>query len=119
MVYIALISALNAGIVQNSMIYMFFFGLGTLPGFIFLGVLKDFFARISFFNRKFVLASLISVVGLFMVIRGLNLGIPYVSPKIEIMMAKEEDNADDKPKIRAKMSCCSTKDEYSCEDTHE
>lgn len=119
MVYIALISALNAGSVPNAMIYMFFFGLGTLPGFIFLGVLKDFFARAHFFNRKFVLASLISVVGLFMIIRGLNLGIPYLSPKIEMMIAKDSDKASDGPKVEAKMSCCSTKDEVFCEEeTH-
>lgn len=117
MVYVALISALNAGSIQNSMIYMFFFGLGTLPGFIFLGVLKDFFARASFFNRKFVLASLISVVGLFMVLRGLNLGIPYVSPKIEMMMAKGEDESIENPKMEAKMSCCSVDEE--CEDSLE
>ncbi|PWH86342.1 sulfite exporter TauE/SafE family protein [Brumimicrobium oceani] len=119
MVYIALISALNAGSIQNSMIYMFFFGLGTLPGFIFLGVLKDFFARASFFNRKFVLASLISVVGLFMILRGLNLGIPYVSPKIEMMMAKGEKKASSDAKIEAKMSCCSSKEEEECTDGEE
>lgn len=116
MVYIALISALNAGSVQNSMIYMFFFGLGTLPGFIFLGVLKDFFARANFFNRKFVLASLISVVGLFMVLRGLNLGIPYVSPKIEMMMAKGEKEGLGEPKMEAKMTCCSSKEDDSCDE---
>lgn len=115
MVYVALGFALSMGSVQNAMIYMFVFGLGTLPGFIFLGVLKDFFSRISFFNRKFVLATLISVVGLFMVIRGLNLGIPYVSPKIEMMMAKENDDAKHSPKMEAKMSCCSSKKDDSCE----
>ncbi|HLV42408.1 MAG TPA: sulfite exporter TauE/SafE family protein [Brumimicrobium sp.] len=116
MVYIALISALNAGSIQNSMIYMFFFGIGTLPGFIFLGVLKDYFARINFFNRKLVLASLVSVVGVFMILRGLNLGIPYISPKMEMMMSNEKENSSHQPKVEAKMSCCSSKDEDSCDD---
>jgi hypothetical protein len=119
MVYVALGFALSMGSVQNAMLYMFVFGLGTLPGFIFLGVLKDFFARIGFFNRKFVLATLISVVGLFMVVRGLNLGIPYVSPKIEMMMAKGDKEASGEPKMEAKMSCCSSKDEDSCEEEAE
>lgn len=113
MVYVALGFALSMGSVQNAMIYMFVFGLGTLPGFIFLGVLKDFFARVGFFNRKFVLATLISVVGLFMVIRGLNLGIPYVSPKIEMMMSKGDKESTDQPKMEAKMSCCSLPGEDS------
>jgi len=119
MVYIALISALNTGSIQNSMIYMFFFGLGTLPGFIFLGVLKDFFARMNFFNRKLVLASLISLVGVFMILRGMNLGIPIISPKMEMIMSKANEHNSDSPKIEAKMSCCSSKDEDSCEEDAE
>ncbi|WP_107037691.1 sulfite exporter TauE/SafE family protein [Brumimicrobium mesophilum] len=109
MVYVALGFALTMGSVQKAMIYMFVFGLGTLPGFIFLGVLKDFFARIGFFNRKFVFATLISIVGLFMVIRGLNLGIPYVSPKIEMMIAKGEKEKIGDPRMEVKMTCCSSK----------
>lgn len=115
MVYAALMYALNTGSIQNSMIFMFSFGIGTLPGFLFLGVLKDFFTKIQFFNRKLVLASLISIVGVLMVLRGLNLGIPYISPKTEMMMAKEKDNAPGHPKIEAKMSCCSSKDKDSCD----
>ncbi|HLW29410.1 MAG TPA: sulfite exporter TauE/SafE family protein [Brumimicrobium sp.] len=117
MVYIALISALNAGSVQNSMIYMFFFGVGTLPGFIFIGILKDFFAKVNFFNRKLVLASLISLVGVFMILRGLNLDIPMISPKMEKVISKNgESSSSDHPKIEAKMSCCSSKNEDTCEE---
>src|SRR5690554_968762 len=119
MVYVALSSALGTGSVQNAMLFMFFFGIGTLPGFLFLGVLKDFFSRINFFNRKLVLASLISLVGLFMILRGMNLGIPFISPKMEMMMSKANDDQSDAPKIEAKMSCCSSNDEDSCEEITE
>jgi sulfite exporter TauE/SafE len=119
MVYAALMYALNTGSIQNSMIFMFTFGIGTLPGFLFLGVLKDFFKKINFFNRKLVLASLISIVGVLMVLRGLNLGIPFISPKTEMMMDKAEGNTSDQPKIEAKMSCCSSKDEDSCDEETE
>lgn len=112
MVYVALVSALNTGSIQNAMTYMFFFGLGTLPIFIFLGVLKDFFAKQFFFNRKVVLASLISIVGLFMILRGLNLGIPLISPKIETLATSNEEEATPPHhKVEAKMSCCSIGEE--------
>ncbi|MEX1190480.1 MAG: sulfite exporter TauE/SafE family protein [Brumimicrobium sp.] len=115
MVYIALITALNTGNLANSTLFMFVFGLGTLPGFLFLGNLKDFFSRMAFFNKRVVLASLISIVGLFMVLRGMNLGIPYISPKMEMMTAKSNSDSDKNPTIEAKMSCCSEKNTASCE----
>ncbi len=116
MVYVALSSALNTGSVQNSMIFMFSFGIGTLPGFLFLGVLKDFFARIKFFNRKLVLASLVSLVGIFMILRGMNLDIPYISPKMEKIMTNASNHNADHPQMEVKMSCCSSKEDDSCEE---
>lgn len=118
MVYVALLGAMNAGSLEGSLVYMLAFGIGTLPGFIFLGALKDYFNRFKLFSKKTVLASLISLVGIFMILRGLNLGIPYISPKVEIMVAKEEPNSagsDESQKIEAELSCCSPSNE-SCEE---
>ena len=112
MVYVALLAAMNTGNMQNSFIYMVSFGIATLPGFIFLGALKDYFNRIAFFNRRTVLASLISLVGVFMILRGLNLNIPFVSPKIEIITAEEDtDQLNHEPIIEAEFSCCSSSKE--------
>lgn len=111
MVYVALLSALNVGRIEYSVIYMIAFGLGTLPGSIFLGALKDYFNRLKFFSRKTVLASLISLVGVFMILRGLNLGIPYISPKVEMIVDKtvpKDTETSGQPKIEAEMSCCSS-----------
>ncbi|PKR81547.1 hypothetical protein CW751_03205 [Brumimicrobium salinarum] len=115
MVYVALISALNVGGIENAMLYMFFFGLGTLPGFLFLGAMKDYFAKMQVFNRKMVLASLISLVGVFMILRGMNLGIPYVSPKMEMVVSAQKETKKETKNIEAKMSCCSQKDEEGCD----
>jgi sulfite exporter TauE/SafE len=118
MVYVALLGALNAGNLVNSTLFMFVFGIGTLPGFIFLGALKDTFAKLKFFNKRVVLASLISIVGVFMILRGMNLGIPYISPKMEMVMAKHNKNNSEgiqkDLKIEAKMSCCSESKEAIC-----
>lgn len=118
MVYVALLGALNAGNLANSTLFMFVFGIGTLPGFIFLGALKNTFSKLTFFNKRVVLASLVSIVGIFMVLRGMNLGIPYISPKMEMVIAKHNKNnlndAQEDLKIEAKMSCCSETKEENC-----
>ena len=106
MVYVALLSALNFGNVGNAMLFMFVFALGTAPGFIFLAVFKGF--KSQFFAKKIVVASLVSVVGILMVVRGMNLGIPYLSPKMEITNVDESEG-----KEEAAMSCCS---KSSCDD---
>ena len=118
MVYFALVAALSTGNMANSILFMFVFGVGTLPGFIFLGALKDTFAKLAFFNKRVVLASLVSIVGVFMILRGLNLGIPYISPKMEMVVAKHDENKpkaiNEDLKVEAKMSCCSKSQEASC-----
>lgn len=118
MVYVALLGAINTGSMEHSLIYMLSFGIATLPGFIFLGALKDYFNRLRFFSRKTVLASLISLVGIFMILRGLNLGIPYISPKIEMMVQKEDStstNMGNDAKVEAELSCCSSSSVNDCE----
>jgi len=119
MVYFALAAALSTGSLANSTLFMLVFGLGTLPGFIFLGALKGTLAKLTFFNKRVVLASLVSVVGLFMILRGMNLDIPLVSPKMEKVMAKKgKDNkkgSNDELKMEATMSCCSkSKESANC-----
>lgn len=118
MVYFALVTALSTGDMTYSILFMFVFGLGTLPGFIFLGALKDMFARLTFFNKRAVLASLVSIVGVFMILRGMNLDIPFVSPKMEKVIVKNnKENVDENltnSKIEATMSCCSKSKETTC-----
>lgn len=82
MVYTALITAIIAGRPIFSSFTLFFFGLGTLPGMI----------LISFFANKIttrfrgrinkVLPLFVTIIGILIIIRGLNLNIPYLSPKI-------------------------------------
>ena len=115
MVYVALLSALNAGSMEGSALFMIFFGLGTLPGFLVLALLKNRFTAWSFLSNKIVIASLISIVGLAIVLRGLNLGIPYISPKMEMV---EKMIGNEKVK-EVEVSCCSKKGTENCESLQE
>ena len=111
MVYVALLSAMNTGSISNSALFMIFFGLGTAPGFIVLALLKDKIFRWNFLSKKIVVASLVSLVGLAILLRGMNLGIPYISPKMELATNANNTKSDEEIIV----SCCSkSKKETTC-----
>jgi len=84
MVYMALASALNAEGLVNSFLFMLLFGLGTLP----LLLLFSFVAGFSKQNLKAhftkLLPILYLVIGLWFILRGANLDIPYLSPLLHV-----------------------------------
>jgi sulfite exporter TauE/SafE len=80
MVYFALLNALSSGSLSNSMLAMLGFGMGTLPIFI---LLNGIGLKLSTYPRLKILQPwLLSLVALMIILRGLNLGIPYLSPKV-------------------------------------
>lgn len=82
LVFLALASALLASTPIESALAMAFFGLGTLPG---LFAVAFFAKKISpLFQKRLKNAFpiLLTCIGILMIVRGLNLGIPYFSPKI-------------------------------------
>jgi uncharacterized protein len=82
MVYLAVAGALSTGNLNGGIMFMLFFGLGTLP----VMTLVPFYSnRITYSNRirvGKVLPVLLTIMALAIIIRGLNLGIPYLSPKL-------------------------------------
>ena len=80
MVYFALVTALNAGSVPASVIFMLIFGTGTLPAMLALNLGSH---RISMqsrlFMKKFV-PWFIFMIAVLLIIRGMNLGLPFLSP---------------------------------------
>ncbi len=82
MVYIAISGAMASGSILNAMVFMFVFGLGTLPA---LFSLAFWGTRLSWQNRQNMRKLVPYIVGLtaiLLIIRGLNLNIPYMSPFI-------------------------------------
>jgi len=80
LVYVALTGALVYDSPYQSMLYMLWFGLGTCPVMVgcFLFPKLKLNQRLAFFPRLFPLSVL--VMGLWILTRGLGLGIPYFSP---------------------------------------
>ncbi len=96
LVYVALASAIATGGVASGALFMFLFGLGTLPmlavvtlvGNVITGRFK------SFLNQ--LIPYVIIIIGALFILRGLNLGIPYISPpekKLHIPAKNDSDGS--------------------------
>ncbi|GAB2628631.1 sulfite exporter TauE/SafE family protein [Belliella aquatica] len=84
MVYIALIASLALQNPLNGAIYMFFFGMGTIPMLIAVmvsGKILSIKIRTKLTNALPYLAMFI---GILFIVRGLGLGIHYISPKLHV-----------------------------------
>lgn len=82
LVYMALSASLATGNILTSVVFMAAFGFGTFP-FMILLPFANGFVSVSFRNsiRK-VIPVFIGMVGSVLILRGLNLNIPYLSPEI-------------------------------------
>lgn len=81
-VYFAVTGALAVGSLQAAITFMFFFGLGTLPA---MFSVSYFGTMIKLSVRQFIKKAVpffMVVMGVLLVLRGMGLGIPYVSPFI-------------------------------------
>lgn len=83
LVYVAIAAALATMSSLNAMLLMFSFGIGTIPV---MAGLMIFGHLISINIRQKINRSVPYFVGLMavmLILRGMNLGIPYLSPKLE------------------------------------
>ncbi len=91
LVYVALSSALVIGSVSSSALFMFVFSLGTMPLMISIMVLGKFIS-VSFRSKIHKLVPVfIGFTAVLLILRGLNLGIPYVSPSYQKQNNKVEN----------------------------
>ena len=82
MIYIAIAATLSLTQVTHSVLFMIMFGLGTLPAMMlvaYAGQMMNIETRRLF--RKAVPVFII-IVGIGLILRGLNLGIPFLSPEL-------------------------------------
>lgn len=90
LIYMALAASISTGDAAKGALFMFMFGLGTLPALVLVGVfantLKQRFAN-SFMKVSRVL---LVMTAFLLIVRGSNLGIPYLSPKVNVEKAEME-----------------------------
>jgi sulfite exporter TauE/SafE len=98
MVYLALINSLPSLNLLIGILSMIAFGFGTFLTMFFVPILVNTNLLKNRFQK--LAPILLCVVGLSLILRGMNLGIPYLSPKIIIV----KENNHNKPKVL----CCKT-----------
>lgn len=80
MVYLALAGAIAAGNVLDGMAYMAVFGLGTFPLMMLVALAGARLSPALGRNFRHMLSILALLFGVLLILRGLALGIPYISP---------------------------------------
>ncbi len=89
-VYLGLAGAISTGGFASSILYMALFGLGTVPILIatsYAGKVLGIGIR-RYINRLIPIGAVI--IALLFILRGLSLGIPYISPKGKVLQVKSE-----------------------------
>ncbi|WP_103864164.1 sulfite exporter TauE/SafE family protein [Aquimarina sp. I32.4] len=92
LIYMAVFGAIASGHILKSSLYMFLFGIGTIPLMTITIYAGNFLTQKTRKHIQKAIPLLIILIGLLFVIRGLGLGIPYLSPKpaAEIVSANFE-----------------------------
>ena len=100
LVYMAIAGAIGTGSVGMGTLYMILFGLGTIP--MLLGIsLAGNLLSLAVRNRiNKLIPLMVVVVGIFFILRGLSLGIPYLSPPREKIEKKFEKSLEKEQSAR-------------------
>lgn len=92
LVYMAAAASINSNHWYNSVLFMIVFGLGTLP---FMFSVSYYSNLISLKMRgvaKKLVPVIIATMAILMILRGMNLGIAYISPKLNVQHSAAECN---------------------------
>ena len=111
LVYMALAGAIGTGETIQGSLYMLVFGLGTIPMLLFISLAGNMLSLAIRKRINKLIPILVVLVGIFFILRGLSLGIPFLSPpkqKIEQKFEKSlEQNVSELQK-ETKGDCCAT-----------
>ncbi len=108
LVYMAIAGAIGTANVYYGVAFMVLFGLGTLPMMLTISLLGNVMS-IPLRNRiNRIIPFVVVLIGIIFILRGLSLGIPYLSPPAEKLNPEMHMNKMEKqqPKEAIKGSCC-------------
>lgn len=112
LVYMAIAGAIGTGEIVLGSLYMILFGLGTIPMMLSISLAGNVMSLAIRNKINKLIPVLVVVVGIFFILRGLSLGIPYLSPpkqKIEQKFEKSLEQNTDELHKESKGDCCATK----------
>lgn len=88
-VYVALAGAAAIGNIQKSILFMALFGIGTIPAMFSTSIVIKIFGQNFRSKVHRAIPVFASVLAIIFILRGLNLGIPYLSPKLKSITPTE------------------------------
>lgn len=110
LVYMAIAGAIGTGEVLLGILYMILFGLGTIPMMLAISLAGNLFSSAIRNKINKLIPILVVLVGIFFILRGLSLGIPFLSPPKEKIEKKFEKSLEEENATLHKSSkgdCCS------------
>ncbi|WP_423129149.1 sulfite exporter TauE/SafE family protein [Gaoshiqia sp. Z1-71] len=90
LVYVAVAGAINTNQVTDGALFMALFGLGTIPMLLAVSLTGNAISAGLRSKMRKLVPYFVVLLGILFVLRGLSLGIPYVSPKSEKLAPKTE-----------------------------
>lgn len=109
LVYMAIAGAIGTGGVVQGSLYMILFGLGTIPMLLAISLAGNVLSMTVRNRINKLIPVLVVIVGILFVLRGLSLGIPYLSPpkqKIEQKFEKSLQEETAELVLESKGDCC-------------
>jgi len=111
LVYMAIIGAIATGNILSGSIYLILFGLGTLPMMLTISLIGNALT-LNIRNRlNKLIPYIVVLIGVLFILRGLCIGIPYISPsmeKLETTLQTKPANVH-QPVIENNGDCCHSK----------
>ena len=112
LVYMAIAGAIGTGNTEQGSLYMILFGLGTIPMLLTISLAGNVMSQAIRSKINKLIPVLVVVVGMLFILRGLSLGIPYLSPpkqKIEQKFEKSLEKNSAELFMESKGDCCAKK----------
>lgn len=109
LVYMAIAGAIGTGGIVQGSLYMILFGLGTIPMLLAISLAGNVLSMTIRNRINKLIPVLVVIVGILFVLRGLSLGIPYLSPpkqKIEQKFEKSLQEETAELILESKGDCC-------------
>jgi len=97
LVYVAIAGAINSGSIINGVLFMMCFGIGTIPLLMIASLTSELIGQQLRMRMQKVVPYFLFILGVLFILRGMSLGIPYVSPTTEKLEVKQ---------VIDKGSCC-------------
>lgn len=98
LVYVAIAGALNTNDIVMGVAFMMLFGIGTIPMLLGISLAGNMISLSLKKKVSKVIPAFIVILGILFILRGMSIGIPYISPKAEKLEVKQE--------VKAGEPCC-------------